>query len=100
MDYVLDDPFSAEQIEVAINKLKKGKSGGVDGLLPEHLKHGGPALIPHSVTETNLQTFFHIEHAPCKQYTKASGKTIATVIDTGITTMSVIMKTFEYAVLE
>lgn len=39
-----DDPFSIEEDEHALKRLKKGKSGGNDGLQPKHLKYGGPAL--------------------------------------------------------
>ena len=45
MDGVLDEPFSVDEIEAAVSRLKKGKSGSVDNLLPEHLIYGGPALI-------------------------------------------------------
>ena len=38
-------PFEVEEIESAIRKLKCGKSGGADGLQPEHIKYGG-----HSIT--------------------------------------------------
>ena len=42
---ILEAPFDVEEIASAIKKLKFGKSGGADGLLPEHLKHGGHSII-------------------------------------------------------
>ena len=38
-------PFEYEEIESAVRKLKCGKSGGADGLQPEHLKYGGLSVI-------------------------------------------------------
>ena len=43
-DQVLDVPLSIEEVECAVSKLKGGKSGGADGLLPEHITFGGPAI--------------------------------------------------------
>ena len=43
-DYVLDVPITIEEIEGAIAKLKRGKSSGPDGILPEHIIYGGSAL--------------------------------------------------------
>ena len=43
-ELLLDVPFSLEQLEAALKRLKAGKSGGHDGLVPEHLKHGGVVL--------------------------------------------------------
>ncbi len=36
-DYVLDVPITIEEIEGVITKLKRGKSSGTDGILPEHV---------------------------------------------------------------
>ena len=44
-DQIVDTPFTTEEIEEAVKKLKCGKSGGVDGLQPEHIKYGGHSLI-------------------------------------------------------
>ena len=44
-NYILEAPFEVEEIESVIRKLKCGKSGGADGLQPEHIKYGG-----HSIT--------------------------------------------------
>ena len=39
-DLILDTPFTTEEVENALRKLKTKRSGAADGLLPEHLKHG------------------------------------------------------------
>ena len=39
---VFDTPFTIEEIERAVNKLK---GGGFDGLQPEHIKYGGHSLL-------------------------------------------------------
>ena len=44
-DQILDVDFTFEEIEDIIKRLKTGKSAGADGLQPEHLKYGGPALV-------------------------------------------------------
>ena len=38
-DQVLDTPFTIEEIENAVKKLKAGNGGGFDGLQPEHIKY-------------------------------------------------------------
>ena len=43
-DGILNIPFTVEEIEYALMKLKTKKSAGADGLFAEHLKHGGPVL--------------------------------------------------------
>ena len=105
-DDILDIPFTIEEIEFALKKLKKGKSGGIDGLQPEHLKYGGPCLsvwlknilnasvrmelIPAAFLTGNIQPIF-----------KGKGKNpLLCNSYRGITMMSVMMKVFEYAVLE
>ena len=39
-EMLLDTPFSAEEVSVAIAKLKSRKAAGPDGLMAEHLKAG------------------------------------------------------------
>lgn len=41
----LDVPFSTEEVEHTVNKLKLKKSAGPDNLTAEHLKLGGQAII-------------------------------------------------------
>ena len=106
VDDVLDEPFSVDEIEAAVSRLKKGKSGSVDNLLPEHLIYGGPALILW--LKQIFNAFIHLEHIPCSFLTgkltpiyKGKGKDpLKCNSYRGITMMSVIMKAFEYAVLE
>ena len=43
-EYILDVPFTLEEVECAIKKLKSGKSGGPDVPSAEHLKWGGDSL--------------------------------------------------------
>ena len=43
-DFVLDTPFTSEEIESVLRNLKLGKSAGYDQVQPEHLKYGGPTL--------------------------------------------------------
>ena len=44
-DHLLDVPFSSEEVEAVLKKLKKRKSPGLDGLLAEHLQYGGIAVV-------------------------------------------------------
>ena len=44
-DGVLADPFSGEEIEHAVRRLKSGKASGIDSLVPENIKDAGPSLI-------------------------------------------------------
>ena len=43
-DITLDTPFALEDIEAAVNHLKKDSSGGPDSLSPHHLRHAGSLL--------------------------------------------------------
>ena len=43
-DFILDEPFTIEEIGTALRKMKKRKSPGPDNLTAEHLLHGGEAL--------------------------------------------------------
>ena len=43
-DFVLDTPFTSEEIDRVLHNLKPGKSAGHDQVQPEHLKYGGAAL--------------------------------------------------------
>ncbi len=40
-DFVLDVPITVEEIEGVVKKLKWGKCGGPDGILPERITYGG-----------------------------------------------------------
>ena len=52
----MDYPITIEETEIAIKKLKTRRSGGADGLLAQHLKHGGPVPI--------FNTIIHLEQIP------------------------------------
>ena len=44
-EMLLDVPFCAEEVAVAVKKLKVGKAAGPDGLPAEHLKWGGESVL-------------------------------------------------------
>ena len=44
-EFLLDVPFTVDEVKAAINKLKCGKAAGMDGLGAEHLKHAGESLV-------------------------------------------------------
>ncbi len=44
-EFLLDDPFSAEEVAGAVCRLKVKKAPGPDGLMAEHLKAGGEAVV-------------------------------------------------------
>ena len=43
-EYILDVPFTLEEVACAVNKLKSGKASGPDGISAEHLKLDGKPL--------------------------------------------------------
>ena len=105
-DDIVDDEFSVEEIEGSLKKLKPGKMGGPDGLQPEHLKYGGPLLViwPKQI----FCAFVNFEHVPPNLLTgiirpiyKGKGKDpLCCHSYRGITMTSVIMKVFEYTILD
>ena len=58
----LDVPFSTEEVEHTVNKLKLKKSAGPDNLTAEHLKLGGQAIITW-LTEI-LNSIIEVEQIP------------------------------------
>ena len=44
VETILDVPFTAEEIEAAIKRIKVGKAGRDDYIQPEHIKFGGRQL--------------------------------------------------------
>ena len=105
-DVVLDVPFSGEEIEHAVRRLRSGKVSGINSLVPENIKHAGPSLIVW------LRQIFiasiELEHIPQSLLTgiicpifKGKGKNLM-ICDSyrGITLLPVILKVFEYAVLK
>ena len=105
-DDIIDDEFTVEEIEFALKKLKSGKAGGIDGLLAEHLKYGGPFIVLW--LKQIFNAFIHLEHVPTCILTgiihpiyKGKGKDpLVCHSFRGITVTSVVMKTFEYLLLE
>ena len=102
----LDDEFMVKEIELAVRKLKRDKSGGMDGLLPEHIKYGGPLLTLW--LKQIFNNIAHFEQIPSclltgiiKLIYKGRGKDpLICHSYRGITMTSVIMKVFEYTLLE
>ena len=43
--YLLDTPFTLEEVENAVHKLKPGKASGRNGLIGEHLIHGDQTIL-------------------------------------------------------
>ena len=48
-EFLLDVPFTAEEVSGAVNRLKMRKALGLDGLIAEHIKAGGDAMITWSM---------------------------------------------------
>ena len=61
-DLILDTPFTTEEVENALRKLKTKRSGGADGLLAEHLKYGGPVFT--GWLKRILNTIISLENIP------------------------------------
>ena len=58
----LDVPFSTEEVEHTVNKMKLKKSAGPDNITAEHLKFGGQAIITW-LTEI-LKSIVDVEQIP------------------------------------
>ena len=58
----LDVPFSTEEVEHTVNKMKLKKSAGPDNLTAEHLKFGGQTIITW-LTEI-LNSIVDVERIP------------------------------------
>ena len=101
----LDLPFTPEEVTAAVKKLKSGKCGGIDGLVPEHLKHGGAYTVKWLVWIFN--SIITLEDLPpclkCGVVTPVfKGKGRDPLIPSnyrGITVSSVIAKCLECAIL-
>ena len=44
-EFLLDVPFTADEVSRAVARLKKRKAPDPDGLMAEHLKGGGEAVV-------------------------------------------------------
>ena len=105
LDDIIDDNFTTDEIEASIRKLKPNKAGGYDGLLPEHFKFGGSLLVLW--LKEIFCTFLRLEQVPpslltgiiCPIY-KGKGKDpLSCSSYRGITVTPILMKVFEYTLL-
>ena len=103
---IVDDEFTIQEVEFALKRLICRKAGGVDGLSPEHLKHGGPLLNIWLKIFFNAFIFFEYVSACMltaiiRRIYKGKGKDSFNCHSyRGITMTSVIMKNFEYVMLD
>ena len=44
-EFLLDTSFTVEEVQFAVNRLKRNKAPGPDGLTAEHLQGGGECMI-------------------------------------------------------
>ena len=61
-DDIVDDVITTEEVEFALKRLKCRKAGGIDCLLPEHLKYGGSLLTIW--LKQIFNAFIQLEHIP------------------------------------
>ena len=104
-EYILDVPFTLEEVECAIKKLKSGKSGGPDVPSAEHLKWGGDSL--HLCLLGIVNSIIDLEEIPplfklgsiCPVYKGGGKDPLLTNNCRGITVNSVLSKVLEILVL-
>ena len=105
-DGIIDDDVTSEEIQAAMKMLKSGKACGLDGLQAEHLIYGGPLL---SIWLRQIfNAFISLECVPSCILTgiilpvyKGKGKDPLNCNSyRGISITPVIMKLFEYILLE
>jgi hypothetical protein len=61
-EYLLDVPFTAEEVHAAVRKLKGREAAGPDGITAEHLKYAGQNMVIWLMKITNSiidHTGFH-----------------------------------------
>jgi len=105
-EYLLDVPFTTEEVLRAVSKLKKRKAPGHDGLSAEHLKAGGDAVVIW--LRNILNAVVELEAVPdvlkrglIVPVYKGSGKDILRMDSyRGITLTSIIAKVLEFLLLE
>lgn len=105
-EYLLDTPFTVEELEQALQKLKMRKASGPDGLFAEHLKFGRQALLTWLLKILN--SIIELEAIPdilkCGSITpiyKGGGKDPLDKNNyRGITVASVLAKVLEFLILE
>ena len=102
-DLIFDVP---EEVGAAINRLKRGSSTGPDSLSPHHLVHAGPLIRSWLCKIFNAIVNLKAIPSPFKTGVVIpiyKGKGEVPLLPTsyrGITLTSVIMKTFEYSILD
>ena len=87
-DQILDIDINVEEIEAAINTLKRGRSKGADGLNSEHLIYGGPSLIlwlknifpPASKKSSSLLFTKERVKTPCSPCSSYRGITLSSIM--------------------
>ena len=103
---VLDVPFTFDEVSNVVRKLKRGKAGGYDGILAEHLIWGGDVIITWLLTILN--SIIELEAIPkslkkgvLSPVFKGHGKD-PFLVDSyrGITVTSVLAKVLESLVLD
>ena len=94
-----------EEVETCLKRLKCNKACGIDGLKPEHLKYGGQLLTLW--LKQIFCAFSQFEQVPpslltgviCPIYKGRGKDPLSCHSYRGITLTSVLMKVFEYAIL-
>ena len=103
---ILDVPFTFDEVSNVVRKLKRGKAGGYDGILAEHLIWGGDVIITWLLTILN--SIIELEAIPkslkkgvLSPVFKGHGKD-PFLVDSyrGITVTSVLAKVLESLVLD
>ena len=104
-DFVLDCDITTEEVRGIVKNLKRGKAGGPDNILPEHIIYGGDYLILW--LKKIFNEILHLEQIPsCLKESiivpiyKGKGKDpLLTNNYRGISLSSIISKVFERVIL-
>ena len=103
---MLDVPFSAEEVAGAVRKLKGKKAPGQDGLMAEHLKAGGGAVVIWLTRTLNVIIELEVIPDALKRgiivpvYKGGGRDPLKTDSYRGFTLTSTISKVLEFLVLE
>ena len=105
-EFLLDVPFTAEEVSKAVNRLKRRKAPGPDGLMAEHLKAGGDVVMTWLMKILNDVVVLEVVPEVLKSdiivpIYKGSGKDLLKVDSyRGITLTSMVSKVLEFLLLE
>ena len=105
-EFLLDVPFTAEEVARAIARLKGRKAPGPDGLMAEHLKAGGEAMVIWLLRILNAVVELEVVPDVLKQglivpVYKGGGKDPLRVDSyRGVTLTSMVAKVLEFLFLE